>query len=162
MRRWAYAEPGWARIASLAPLVLQCAEEGDSVAFRIITAAADEAVSAVVAAVSRARLKGRRFTLVLSGAHVHMRTCQVASAGMNRQRAAGCELWGASLKAWLADGGDSLHAGKREALRSSIFVIVSSTCPVDECRSPAGMPCSLLVLRHALPRHHAGASLQQP
>lgn len=70
-RRWAYGEPGWARIASLAPPVLQCAEEGDSVAFRIITAAADEAVSAVVAAVSRARLKGRRFTLVLSGAYAH-------------------------------------------------------------------------------------------
>ena len=66
--RWAYAEPGWARIAALAPAVLQCAEEGDSVAFRIVTGAANEAVRAAVTVAERSRLKGHRFKLVLSGA----------------------------------------------------------------------------------------------
>ena len=47
-------------------------------AFRIVTTAADEAVSAVVAAVGRARLKGRRFTLVLSGAALFLARVEVA------------------------------------------------------------------------------------
>ncbi|KAK9915861.1 hypothetical protein WJX75_005370 [Coccomyxa subellipsoidea] len=64
---WAYSEPGWARIAALAPAVLQCAEEGDSVAFRIVTGAANEAVRAAVTIAERSRLKGHRFKLVLSG-----------------------------------------------------------------------------------------------
>ncbi|BDA43974.1 probable N-acetyl-D-glucosamine kinase at N-terminal half [Coccomyxa sp. Obi] len=64
---WAYAEPGWARIAALAPAVLQCAEEGDSIAFRIVTGAANEAVRAAVTVAERSRLKGHRFKLVLSG-----------------------------------------------------------------------------------------------
>lgn len=65
--RWAYAEPGWARIAALAPAVLRCAEEGDSVAFRIVTGAANEAVRAAVTVAERSRLKGHRFKMVLSG-----------------------------------------------------------------------------------------------
>ena len=77
--RWAYAEPGWARIASLAPAVLRCAEEGDPVAFRIVTAAADEAVSSVVAAATAARLKGQRFRLVLSGARLGAPCCGLLS-----------------------------------------------------------------------------------
>ncbi|CAL8469959.1 g9501 [Coccomyxa elongata] len=64
---WAYAEPGWAHIAALAPTVLQCAEEGDSIAFRIVTSAANEAVRAAVTVAERSRLKGHRFKLVLSG-----------------------------------------------------------------------------------------------
>lgn len=68
--RWAYAEPGWAHIAALAPAVLQCAEEGDSIAFRIVTGAANEAVRAAVTVVERSRLKGHRFKLVLSGARL--------------------------------------------------------------------------------------------
>ena len=65
--RWAYAEPGWARIAALAPAVLRCAEEGDSVAFRIVTGAANEAVRAAVTVAERSRLKGHCFKMVLSG-----------------------------------------------------------------------------------------------
>lgn len=67
-RRWAYGEPGWARIAGLAPAVLQCAEEGDVIAFRIVTHAANEAVRAAATIAERSRLKGHRFKLVLSGA----------------------------------------------------------------------------------------------
>lgn len=77
-RRWAYGEPGWARIAALAPAVLQCAEEGDSVAFRIVTGAANEAVRAAVTVAERSRLKGHRFKLVLSGARSDV-SCGVRS-----------------------------------------------------------------------------------
>ena len=66
-RRWAYAETGWSRIASLAPVVLQCAEDGDSTAFKIVTSAAHEALEALVAVATKMRLKGQRFRLVLSG-----------------------------------------------------------------------------------------------
>ena len=66
--RWAYAEAGWSRIASLAPAVLQCAEEGDSIAFKIVTSAAHEALEAVIAVATRTKLKSQRFKLVLSGA----------------------------------------------------------------------------------------------
>ncbi len=65
--RWAYKEAGWSRIACLAPAVLECAEDGDLVAFKIVTTAADEAVRAVEAVVSKAKLKGHRFKMVLSG-----------------------------------------------------------------------------------------------
>lgn len=65
--RWAYAETGWSRIASLAPTVLQCAEDGDSIAFKIVTSAAHEALEALVAVATKTRLKGQRFRLVLSG-----------------------------------------------------------------------------------------------
>ena len=67
-RRWAYAEAGWSRIASLAPAVLQCAEEGDSVAFKIVTSAAHEALEAVMTVATKTKLRGQRFKLVLSGA----------------------------------------------------------------------------------------------
>ncbi|MCB0087326.1 MAG: hypothetical protein KDE54_05390, partial [Caldilineaceae bacterium] len=44
---WAYAETGWDRIAQLALLAAQCAEQGDPVAENIIgQAAADLAVAA--------------------------------------------------------------------------------------------------------------------
>ncbi|CAK0779442.1 hypothetical protein CVIRNUC_004775 [Coccomyxa viridis] len=65
--QWAYAEAGWSRIASLAPAVLQCAEEGDSIAFKIVTSAAHEALEAVIAVATRTKLKSQRFKLVLSG-----------------------------------------------------------------------------------------------
>ena len=69
-RRWAYAEAGWSRIASLAPAVLQCAEEGDSVAFKIVTSAAHEALEAVMTVATKTKLRGQRFRLVLSGARI--------------------------------------------------------------------------------------------
>ena len=66
--RWAYAEAGWSRIASLAPAVLQCAEAGDSTAFKIVTSAAHEALEAVLTVAAKTKLRGQRFKLVLSGA----------------------------------------------------------------------------------------------
>lgn len=65
--RWAYRESGWARIAALAPAVLECAEDGDLVAFKIVTTAADEAVRAAETVAAKAKLKGRRFKMILSG-----------------------------------------------------------------------------------------------
>ena len=47
--------------------MLQCAEEGDSIAFKIVTSAAHEALEAVIAVAARTKLKSQRFKLVLSG-----------------------------------------------------------------------------------------------
>jgi hypothetical protein len=47
--------------------VLQCAEDGDLVAFKIVTTAADEAVRAAETVAAKTKLKGQRFTMVLSG-----------------------------------------------------------------------------------------------
>lgn len=73
--RWAYAEAGWSRIASLAPTVLQSAEEGDSIAFKIVTSAAHEALEAVVTVATKTKLKGQRFKLVLSGGRTPFHEC---------------------------------------------------------------------------------------
>ncbi|KAK9823451.1 hypothetical protein WJX72_002863 [[Myrmecia] bisecta] len=63
---WAYAEPGWSRIASLAPVVVQCATEGDTVAQGVLQAAIAELVAAVVSLEGRCKFDGP-FDLVLSG-----------------------------------------------------------------------------------------------
>lgn len=48
---WVYstAQSGWAHVAALAPLVEQCAREGDSVACSIMQAAADELAACAAA-----------------------------------------------------------------------------------------------------------------
>ncbi len=85
--RWAYAEAGWSRIASLAPTVLQCAEEGDSIAFKIVTSAAHEALEAVVTVATKTKLKGQRFKLVLSGAHTPFHECSNVKSQPGRNAA---------------------------------------------------------------------------
>ncbi|KAK9838654.1 hypothetical protein WJX74_000698 [Apatococcus lobatus] len=63
---WAYAEQDWARIASLAPTVLACAQGGDTVAASIVTQACEDLVAAATAAVDKCKFEGA-FPLVLSG-----------------------------------------------------------------------------------------------
>ena len=62
-----YAEPGWARVASLAPAVVQCAGYGDFVAQQIMQEGVADLVTMVQAAVKQLRMLPK-FTLVLAGA----------------------------------------------------------------------------------------------
>lgn len=64
--RWVYAEPGWARVASLAPAVVQCAVCGDSVAQQILQEGVADLVNMTQAAVKQLRMLPN-FTLVLAG-----------------------------------------------------------------------------------------------
>ena len=64
--RWVYADQDWARIASLAPTVLACAQDGDAVAQGIVSQAGDDLVRAAAAVVNRCRFTDR-FPLILSG-----------------------------------------------------------------------------------------------
>ena len=56
--RWTYADPSWARIAALVPVVVSCAEAGDEVANRILYDSVEELASSVKAVVQRLGLCG--------------------------------------------------------------------------------------------------------
>jgi N-acetylglucosamine kinase-like BadF-type ATPase len=60
--RWTYADPSWARIAALVPVVVSCAEAGDEVANKILLESAQELASSVKAVVGRLGLCGQGYT----------------------------------------------------------------------------------------------------
>ncbi|KAI3746639.1 hypothetical protein L6452_09077 [Arctium lappa] len=68
---WTYADPSWARIATLVPVVVSCAEAGDQVANDILLHAVQELASSVKAVVHRLGLCGKdgndSFPLVMVG-----------------------------------------------------------------------------------------------
>ncbi|XP_071739890.1 uncharacterized protein [Rutidosis leptorrhynchoides] len=68
---WTYADPSWARIATLVPIVVSCAEAGDEVANEILLHAVQELASSVKAVVHRLGLCGKDgkdvFPLVMVG-----------------------------------------------------------------------------------------------
>ncbi|XP_057726743.1 uncharacterized protein LOC130942078 [Arachis stenosperma] len=68
---WTYADPSWARIAALVPLVVSCAEAGDEVANKILLESVQELASSVKAVVERLGLSGQdgkdAFPLVMVG-----------------------------------------------------------------------------------------------
>ncbi|KAL1821310.1 hypothetical protein DCAR_0417708 [Daucus carota subsp. sativus] len=68
---WTYADPSWARIAALVPVVITCAEAGDQVANKILLDAVQELASSVKAVVRRLELCGKdgeeHFPLVMVG-----------------------------------------------------------------------------------------------
>lgn len=67
--RWAYAEQGWARIAALAPIVIECAAQGDAVADTILKHGVGELFRSVKAVTTKLDLErsGQPFRLVLAG-----------------------------------------------------------------------------------------------
>ncbi|KAI3776048.1 hypothetical protein L1987_45808 [Smallanthus sonchifolius] len=68
---WTYADPSWARVATLVPVVVSCAEAGDQVANDILLHAVQELASSVKAVVHRLGLCGKdgkdSFPLVMVG-----------------------------------------------------------------------------------------------
>ncbi|KAJ4980265.1 hypothetical protein NE237_031102 [Protea cynaroides] len=68
---WTYADPSWARIAALVPVVVTCAEAGDEVAHKILLDSAEELSESVKAVVRRLGLCGEdgkgSFPLVMVG-----------------------------------------------------------------------------------------------
>ncbi|KAL4377342.1 hypothetical protein GQ457_02G018690 [Hibiscus cannabinus] len=68
---WTYADPSWARIAALVPVVVSCAEAGDEVANKILKEAVQELAISVKAVVQRLGLCGadgkNYFPLVMVG-----------------------------------------------------------------------------------------------
>uniref|UniRef100_A0A7N0T327 N-acetyl-D-glucosamine kinase n=1 Tax=Kalanchoe fedtschenkoi TaxID=63787 RepID=A0A7N0T327_KALFE len=68
---WTYADPSWARIAALVPVVVSCAEAGDLVANQILVDSVQELASSVKAVVQRLSLCGEDgkgcFPLVMVG-----------------------------------------------------------------------------------------------
>ncbi|XP_048230636.1 N-acetyl-D-glucosamine kinase isoform X2 [Ricinus communis] len=69
--RWTYADPSWARIAALVPVVVSCAEAGDEVANKILQVSVEELALSVKAVVQRLGLCGEdgnsSFPLVMVG-----------------------------------------------------------------------------------------------
>lgn len=68
---WTYADPSWARIAALVPVVVSSAEDGDEIASKILHEAVQELADSVKAVVQRLGLCGKdgkaSFPLVLVG-----------------------------------------------------------------------------------------------
>uniref|UniRef100_A0A0A9DBX2 N-acetyl-D-glucosamine kinase n=1 Tax=Arundo donax TaxID=35708 RepID=A0A0A9DBX2_ARUDO len=68
---WTYADPSWARIAALVPVVVSSAEDGDEVANKILHGSVQELADTVIAVVRHLRLCGEdgkdQFPLVLVG-----------------------------------------------------------------------------------------------
>ncbi|KAI6698769.1 hypothetical protein NL676_018888 [Syzygium grande] len=68
---WTYADPSWARIAALVPVVVSCAEAGDEVANKILFESVQELALSVKAVVERLHLCGEdgkdSFPLVMVG-----------------------------------------------------------------------------------------------
>ncbi|XP_077221250.1 uncharacterized protein LOC143854982 [Tasmannia lanceolata] len=68
---WTYADPSWARIAALVPVVVSCAEAGDQVANKILLDSVQELAASVKAVVQRLGLCGEdekdSFPLVMVG-----------------------------------------------------------------------------------------------
>lgn len=56
--RWTYAVPSWARIATLVPVVVSCAEAGDEVANKILLDSVQELASSVKSVIQRLGLCG--------------------------------------------------------------------------------------------------------
>lgn len=56
--RWTYADPSWARIAALVPVVVACAEAGDEVANNILLDSVEELALSVKAVIQRLGLAG--------------------------------------------------------------------------------------------------------
>lgn len=73
--RWVYAEPGWGRIAGLAPLVVSCAQGGDPPAQDILQQGCLDLVTTVQALVQRLQM-AQPFRLVLAG------SCRVTTCMM--------------------------------------------------------------------------------
>lgn len=68
---WTYADPAWARIAALVPVVVSCAEAGDETANKILVEAVEELAVCVRSVVRRLHLSGEDrsspFPVVLVG-----------------------------------------------------------------------------------------------
>ncbi len=64
--RWAYADRGWAHIAALAPLLVQCAQQGDEVAQAQVAAAVGDLVTSVVTVAGKLQIQ-QAFSVVLAG-----------------------------------------------------------------------------------------------
>ncbi|XXG74665.1 hypothetical protein AAC387_Pa07g3328 [Persea americana] len=68
---WTYADPSWARIAALVPVVVSCAEAGDEVSNKILLSSVQELAASVKAVVQRLGLCGEdrksSFPLVMVG-----------------------------------------------------------------------------------------------
>lgn len=62
--RWTYADPSWARIAALVPVVVSSAEAGDEVANKILLYSVQELASSVKAVVERLGLCGKGLVLL--------------------------------------------------------------------------------------------------
>lgn len=60
--RWTYADPSWARIAALVPVVVSCAEAGDEIAQQILNDAVEELSLTVTAVVKRLGMGGEGLT----------------------------------------------------------------------------------------------------
>lgn len=56
--RWTYADPSWARIAALVPVVVSCAEAGDEVANKVLFDSVEELALSVKAVIQRLGLSG--------------------------------------------------------------------------------------------------------
>jgi N-acetylglucosamine kinase-like BadF-type ATPase len=67
---WMYAEISWARVAALAPLVTQCAQQGDAVAQAILEQAAHDLATTVRAVVQGLHLETAEFPLILAGGNL--------------------------------------------------------------------------------------------
>ena len=67
---WAYADVSWARFASLAPLVVQCAQGGDAVSAAILDRAAAALAQRIVAVMRRLALADAPFPCVLTGGNL--------------------------------------------------------------------------------------------
>jgi N-acetylglucosamine kinase-like BadF-type ATPase len=67
---WAYADVSWARYASLAPLVVQCAQAGDTVSSALLDRAADALAQRVFAVMRRLGLTATPFPCVLTGGNL--------------------------------------------------------------------------------------------
>lgn len=63
--RWTYADPSWARIAALVPVVVTCAEDGDDVANQILNDAVEELALTVKAVVHKLGLCGQGMSITL-------------------------------------------------------------------------------------------------
>ena len=64
--RWAYADRGWAHIAALAPLLVQCAQQGDEVAQAQVAAAVGDLVTSVMTVAGKLQIQ-QAFSVVLAG-----------------------------------------------------------------------------------------------
>ena len=67
---WAYADVSWARYASLAPQVVQCAQAGDAVSSAILDHAADALAQRVLAVMRRLDLTATFFPCVFTGGNL--------------------------------------------------------------------------------------------
>lgn len=67
---WAYSDPSWARIAELAPLVIECAKQNDHVAQTIVEEAAVDLAAMVEVVVRGLNLLNTAIPIVLSGGNL--------------------------------------------------------------------------------------------